>query len=139
MPSNCKCGKPIKYPTKSLCGGCYLKQLKIDNPEFAQRQREGVKKWKASNPDKVKITARKTYHNIGKYTRRKITKEWFEAQPQECSICKSVLDLVIDHNHSTDKVRGLLCWSCNVGLGHLKDSPELLRQAALYIEVHRAQ
>ena len=39
----------------------------------------------------------------------------------------------VDHNHSTGKVRGLLCHSCNVGLGALKDSPEVLLKAATYL------
>lgn len=42
--------------------------------------------------------------------------------------------LVVDHNHTTGKVRGLLCRVCNVGLGHFKDSKELLIIAIKYLE-----
>jgi hypothetical protein len=42
--------------------------------------------------------------------------------------------LVIDHDHTTGEVRGLLCPTCNAGLGHFKDSPELLLKAALYLQ-----
>ena len=41
--------------------------------------------------------------------------------------------LVIDHCHSTGEVRGLLCPTCNSGLGHFKDNPEMLISAAQYI------
>jgi len=42
----------------------------------------------------------------------------------------------IDHCHSTGKVRGILCWPCNVGIGKLQDNPKYLRIAAEYIERH---
>lgn len=44
-------------------------------------------------------------------------------------------DLAIDHCHTTGKIRGLLCHRCNAVLGYCKDSPDLLRRLALYLEV----
>lgn len=61
------------------------------------------------------------------------------AQGGFCAICKEppvkrALD--IDHCHKTHKVRGLLCRSCNVALGHFRDSHELLQEAILYLGRH---
>lgn len=42
--------------------------------------------------------------------------------------------LRVDHCHDTGKVRGLLCVTCNAGIGYLKDSPQLLRKAVDYLE-----
>lgn len=42
--------------------------------------------------------------------------------------------LYIDHDHVTGHIRGLLCHRCNVGIGLLDDNPELLRDAAAYLE-----
>lgn len=51
-----------------------------------------------------------------------------------CEVCGETEDLVIDHNHTTDKVRGKLCRNCNFALGHVKDRPAVLRGLALYLE-----
>jgi len=40
----------------------------------------------------------------------------------------------IDHCHHTGKVRGVLCWDCNVGIGKLKDDAQLLRRAIQWLE-----
>jgi hypothetical protein len=83
--------------------------------------------------------------------------EIWEAQNGKCAICrgdgflmhisghlrgksksvrdsKHVLPLVVDHCHSTGKVRGLLCHNCNRALGLLKDSEENLLRAITYLE-----
>ena len=40
----------------------------------------------------------------------------------------------VDHCHHTGKVRGVLCWDCNVGIGKLKDDAQLLRRAIQWLE-----
>jgi hypothetical protein len=56
----------------------------------------------------------------------------------KCELCgnenKGGDALCIDHNHETNEVRGLLCHNCNRGLGFLKDSAELVKKAATYLE-----
>lgn len=59
-------------------------------------------------------------------------------QNECCKICgqKETVDnktLSVDHCHKTGKVRGLLCHSCNVGLGAFKDNPESLKKAIDYL------
>jgi len=82
------------------------------------------------------VAARK--HNL-KF-RYGITEEMFDAmakkQKQCCQICKkppTKRGLFVDHCHETKNVRGLLCYHCNLALGHMKDEPERLEEAAEYL------
>lgn len=56
-------------------------------------------------------------------------------QNETCPICKEPLPKVphVDHSHVTGVVRGLLCRSCNTGLGLFRDSPQVLMAAATYL------
>ena len=66
--------------------------------------------------------------------------EKLKAQDGVCAICgglcKSGKRLAVDHNHTTGKIRDLLCGNCNGGLGKFLENPELLLKAADYIRKH---
>jgi hypothetical protein len=61
----------------------------------------------------------------------------FQEKSQEqkkcCAICGTEAYLVIDHNHQTNQIRGLICGQCNTGLGLFGDSPERLVKAMEYL------
>ena len=57
-----------------------------------------------------------------------------EAQGHCCKICKEAKPLHVDHDHYTGVVRGLLCRTCNTGLGDFKDRPDLLWRAFEYLK-----
>lgn len=63
----------------------------------------------------------------------------FEEQDGKCAICRkpevSGKRLAVDHDHETNRVRGLLCRNCNVALGLLKDDVERLQNAVCYLAV----
>lgn len=69
----------------------------------------------------------------------------FDAQGGVCAVCErpdaTGRDLSVDHDHACCRgsrscgqcVRGLLCTRCNLGLGRLQDSPELVSRASAYL------
>jgi hypothetical protein len=59
-------------------------------------------------------------------------------QNEVCAICFQSdpcnRALAVDHNHSTKKVRGLLCTNCNMAIGKFQDNIENLKRAITYME-----
>jgi predicted RNA-binding Zn-ribbon protein involved in translation (DUF1610 family) len=65
--------------------------------------------------------------------------ELLEFQGGGCAICAKPIENIrrrmnIDHDHETNKVRGILCTGCNTGIGHLGDNIEGLQKALYYLE-----
>jgi len=58
------------------------------------------------------------------------------SQKGRCALCDEIgkYALHVDHDHRKKQTRALLCFTCNSGLGHFRDSPQLLRRAAAYLE-----
>jgi Recombination endonuclease VII len=75
-------------------------------------------------------------HKLTSYQIREARKRW--ATKKTCSICckkfKSERDRHVDHCHVTGVIRGLLCFSCNMALGHFKDDISILKSALEYLE-----
>lgn len=63
-------------------------------------------------------------------------KQILEAQDNGCCLCgrRDTKPLHVDHDHKTGKVRGLLCSSCNMGLGLFGDDSNLLQKAINYLK-----
>jgi hypothetical protein len=51
-----------------------------------------------------------------------------------CAICRERKPEHVDHDHMTGKVRGILCFGCNGGLGQFQDNTEWLAHAIEYLE-----
>jgi len=60
-------------------------------------------------------------------------------QRGKCKICPlkqkdMKIALAVDHDHISNRIRGLLCSNCNRGIGFFQDNPKLLRKAARYLK-----
>ncbi len=126
--------------------------LKCNNHRYREYYKQNANsiskytsKWNKKNRAKLTEAQRlKRRANLDKFRdseyRRKygITLDQYNAmllnQNYECKICKNANQkLFVDHCHSTGKVRGLICNSCNKALGLFKDKAEVLLRAAQYL------
>lgn len=105
-------------------------------------RRENNASWNARNRQ-TRLAYGRTYMAAeGRRRKFGLTKEQYSALLAEhggmCAICQESepcgRQLAIDHNHTTSKVRGMLCRKCNKGLGFFRDNQELLQRAALYLD-----
>lgn len=93
-------------------------------------KRNGLDSWCRFCRSQYKIeTARGKYRNSISDEKLKELKHEIAA----CAICGVKTKLFVDHDHKSEKVRGLLCNHCNLGLGHFRDSPLLLEFARAYL------
>ncbi len=94
--------------------------------------RERQRIWRLNNKDKKKQHALKSTYGISLEEYNKL----LEDQEGKCSVCQhepGQRALHVDHNHITGIVRGLLCSKCNVALGMVDESPELLMKLIDYL------
>ena len=54
-------------------------------------------------------------------------------QPETATVKQTLRTLSVDHCHKTGKIRGLLCKSCNVGLGYFEDDVDSFKRALKYL------
>jgi len=126
-------------------------KYRLKYAENREKDNERCKRWREANPQKAKESYRKG--NLKKSYG--LTLDQYKQMLQEhggvCAICKQPNSngkrLSVDHDHrccegkeSCGKcVRGLLCDSCNKGIGILRDSPIVLFAAIEYIMKHAEQ
>lgn len=145
------------------CKACVAERNKryyADNKEAEQERyqtyyqanrddlREKSRAWSAAHKDH-RSAYNRAYHELDPEQRSMRWREWrygltaedytslLEAQRGVCGICHTEPNskpLAVDHDHETGAVRGLLCGTCNSGIGMLKDDAELLRRAVAWVE-----
>lgn len=125
------------------CSDCGVRFVVTNTVSYCQpcvnrRDRERRQRFWAENPEAAHLRKKDRHlrHQYG------ITLVDYDAMLAEqgggCAVCgvpsSGDRKLSVDHCHTSGRVRGLLCSRCNYALGLLDDRPELMRQAATYLE-----
>lgn len=116
------------------------------NPTRAKRHHER----KATDPTYLEAKrkrGRDYYHRHKDKTRNKriaskyglTEEEYAQLLANGCQVCGSTTRLVVDHNHTTEQVRGCLCNGCNTALGLMRENANNIRSLAGYIEHHQTK
>lgn len=107
------------------------RKWRLDNPEkYREKYRSSNIKQRDKNRE---ISLRKNFGiSIDEYN------IMFTEQHGKCAICErhqSVFKraLAVDHNHTTGTIRGLLCHSCNIALGCVRDDIDVLNRMIVYL------
>ena len=115
--------------TKILSPENFYWKETISCPDHNKRMRD----WNKANPEKVRNSYYKKSFGItlDQYN------EILEKQGGVCAICNekdsNFVNLAVDHDHNTNKVRGLLCHLCNRALGMFKDDIIRIKNAIMYL------
>jgi RNA polymerase-binding transcription factor DksA len=128
-------------PTCGTRGCCNPAHARTANPnQKSIYNKEYQRSWSRKNRDK--------YREFGLLRRYRMTFSQFqklkESQDGLCAVClvpfeegKRETRPCVDHCHNSGMIRGLLCHTCNSGLGMMKDNPEILRRAIAYLDSAR--
>jgi hypothetical protein len=129
------------------CKACTSARRKLWYKANREREIERVREWQDAHREQyLRMQAEYRASNARNYRsehlKRKfgLTLDEYEEllrwQGGGCAICGRMADKVslhVDHDHETGKIRGLLCFRCNGGLGQFKEKPERLVRAADYL------
>lgn len=101
--------------------------------------------WNAANRDKQKAANERTHLKRAYGITPEEYRELVDLQGGRCAACGDVPSgaghcgrLHVDHDHETGAIRGLLCVTCNQGLGQFKDSTVRLQKAIMYLQRYAA-
>lgn len=129
------------------------KKQREESSELVEKHRENGREWYVINKEYKKAQNKEwrennisKFRNINLKRRFGITLEEYDSilnkQKDCCAICGIHKDefsyqMVVDHSHTTGKVRGVLCRKCNLGIGHLNDDISLLEKSIEYLNKHK--
>lgn len=132
----------IEIAPEWAAGKCKTHGYLRDNQMYRSHTHQGEYKTKGCRRCVLDRNIKKSYGFSGGIDEYE---ELAKKQNHKCKICNeehiSISEdrskkrkLSIDHNHITGKFRGIICSSCNCGLGYFKDSIETLQSAIDYLK-----
>jgi hypothetical protein len=133
---------------RGQCKACEIARNKAWYQQNRKRAIAYVKGWQRANAERVRDYQRQYRADHAQQFReghlRRVFnltaaqyEELLEAQGGGCALCgrapRSDRSLHVDHNHKTGVLRGLLCFRCNVGIGHFREDTLRMADAIVYL------
>lgn len=134
-------------PEGKQCKVCKAAYRKAHEPKYSelteeqkQKRRIATENWRLRNPETAALRARdKEYKKKYGITLEQYN-EMLAQQNNTCAICQEPcttgMNLAVDHDHTTGKVRALLCKNCNTAIGLLGEDTNRMAKAIEYIQSH---
>jgi len=132
FPATVECFHRDKHKKDGLHNACKICRLK-QAAEYRKNHVEERKKYRDENKEKTRFNLLLKTYGIS----REDYKTMNDSQNGVCAICgfdNNGKPLYVDHDHRTNKIRGLLCQKCNTAIGLLYDDPDIIKKAAKYLE-----
>jgi len=105
--------------------------------EWYRTHPEAKKKWRTDNPDSAKRQDRASKLKSAYGLTIADFDRMLASQGGVCAVCSGPPNgrgaYHVDHDHDTGKIRGLLCHSCNIALGLVRDSQDHLAKLMAYL------
>lgn len=115
------------------CRDCERSAARVYGKENRARRNERLSRWRRENPRAARANdERKRLRKSYGITPSEVAAMAL-AQSGKCALCEQEKRLVVDHCHSTGRVRGLLCHRCNTSLGWLEAHPSVFQRLAKYL------
>lgn len=136
----------VRYRPKDCvdCGEGFTpgnsRQLRCVPCGLNYRRGRSKRRWAAKTLDEKKSGWLRWKHGMSAEEYKRL----LEKQAGRCAICavpeaeamgRVPGSLQVDHCHKTGRIRGLLCWNCNIGIGQFGDNPSTIKNAAEYLEL----
>ncbi len=137
VDGKCRACGSTDFGTRNRCKPCRAREARERWARDADYRKTAItrkREWRRANPDKARAEDRRSNYKVLEADFRAM----LASQDQRCAICRSPDPNCVDHCHTTGRFRGVLCRTCNAGLGQFRDDPALMRAAALYVEQRRA-
>lgn len=113
----------------SQCKKCTDAANRRHRQKYPQRGAALALKYYYANPRYQKLRTVKFLYGLTEAAYDRLVLE----SKGQCAICLTKTKLVIDHDHATGEIRGMLCGKCNAALGFFKDSALILNSALAYL------
>jgi len=148
--------KRARQRVRARRAGLSLEQRVVARKGAADRARAR----RVANPETVRAAERERYYTTDR-RQRNIESTWrhvlrgygltvvgylalVDAERNRCACCgtsepgRGSAHWCVDHDHATGEIRGLLCHTCNVGIGMLGDTAEAVARAHVYLTRRRS-